>query len=310
MSVFHRVSAALFSCAAVLLLALPQVASAQATRTWVSGVGDDANPCSRTAPCKTFAGAISKTAANGEINCIDSGGFGTVTVTKSIIIDCKGVLAGVLNAGTGGVIINIAGGQVTLRNLDIQGAGTGTVGVRVLAAAAVQLDEVVIRGQSGSGLEVVPSANTHVTVSRSLIRDNAAHGILVNPSGGVSRVSVAHTTLAANALTGLRANDNSSVDISDTVLTGNGTHGATAASAGGPVNITLERTVSSANGNGGVLVSGGGAVMWLSNTLLMGNAYGFYPAVGGGQYLSFGNNRSVGNSTSNGTPTGGVVPML
>ena len=92
------------------LLAVPQLASAQATRTWVSGVGDDANPCSRTAPCKTFAGAISKTATNGEINCIDPGGFGAVTITKSIQIDCRGVLAGVLVSGTNGIIVNATGG--------------------------------------------------------------------------------------------------------------------------------------------------------------------------------------------------------
>src|SRR5881392_1320633 len=103
--------------ASVVGLAIPLLtaatASAQATRTWVSGVGDDANPCSRTAPCKTFAGAISKTAANGEINCLDSGGFGAVTITKSLIIDCTGTLGGILNAGSNGVAVNIAGGQVT-----------------------------------------------------------------------------------------------------------------------------------------------------------------------------------------------------
>src|SRR5262245_23923450 len=56
-------------------------AFAQATRTWVSGVGNDANPCSRTAPCKTFAGAISKTAIGGEIDALDPGGYGTITIT-------------------------------------------------------------------------------------------------------------------------------------------------------------------------------------------------------------------------------------
>src|SRR3954452_1504393 len=81
-------------------------ASAQATRTWVSGVGDDVNPCSRTAPCKTFAGAISKTAAAGEINCLDPGGFGTVTITKSLTIDCVGTLGSILAAGTNGVNVN------------------------------------------------------------------------------------------------------------------------------------------------------------------------------------------------------------
>ena len=88
-----RISKLLLSLAAITLAicvnALP--AHAQASRTWVSGVGNDANPCSRTAPCKTFAGAISKTAVNGEINCIDPGGFGAVTITKSITIDCHEV---------------------------------------------------------------------------------------------------------------------------------------------------------------------------------------------------------------------------
>src|SRR2546426_11184534 len=89
--------------------AFAAVAQAQATRTWVSGVGDDLNPCSRTAPCKTFAGAISKTAAGGEINCLDSGGFGSVTITKSITIKCEGVIAGVLASGTFGININDSG---------------------------------------------------------------------------------------------------------------------------------------------------------------------------------------------------------
>src|ERR1700712_2824888 len=95
-------------------------ASAQATRTWVSGVGDDVNPCSRTAPCKTFAGAISKTAPAGEINCLDSAGFGAVTITKSISILCNGVVGGILSAGTTGVIINaLASDRVILKGLDI-----------------------------------------------------------------------------------------------------------------------------------------------------------------------------------------------
>src|SRR3989440_249753 len=91
----------------LLTLFLPLApAHAQATRTWVSGVGDDANPCSRTAPCKTFAGAISKTAAGGEINCLDPGGFGAVTITKSIAIDCSEVFGSVLVSGTNGIVIS------------------------------------------------------------------------------------------------------------------------------------------------------------------------------------------------------------
>ena len=97
---------ALMVGSAATMLSLP--ASAQATRTWVSGNGSDSNPCSLTSPCKTFAGAISKTAINGEINCLDAGGYGAVVIAKSITIDCTGTYASIL-AGTGnGIIINIA----------------------------------------------------------------------------------------------------------------------------------------------------------------------------------------------------------
>src|ERR1700756_5323776 len=104
-----------------MICLLPIVAQAQATRTWVSGVGDDANPCSRTAPCKTFAGAISKTAPGGEINCLDPGGFGAVTITKSVTIDCHEIFGSVLVSGTNAINIAAAGGNVTLRNLNLNG---------------------------------------------------------------------------------------------------------------------------------------------------------------------------------------------
>src|ERR1017187_10013965 len=110
--------------ASVFLSSSLTPANAQATRTWVSGVGDDANPCSRTAPCKTFAGAISKTAAAGEINCIDTGGFGALTVTKSMTISCEAGTAGVLVAGTNGIVF--AGGPTDylyLKGLDFEGVG-------------------------------------------------------------------------------------------------------------------------------------------------------------------------------------------
>src|SRR5438105_14967695 len=92
-------------------LALSSLAHAQATRTWVSGVGDDANPCSRTAPCKTFAGAISKTFINGEIDVLDPGGYGTLTITKSITIDGGSTFASVLASGVNGIIVNVAAGN-------------------------------------------------------------------------------------------------------------------------------------------------------------------------------------------------------
>jgi hypothetical protein len=124
-------------------------AAAQATRTWVSGVGDDANPCSRTAACKTFAGAISKTAPGGEINCIDPGGFGAVTITKAITIDCTNTRAGVLVSGTNGIVVNAGPNDtVVLRGLDINGLGTGANGVALVAGGQLSIDKCVIYGFS------------------------------------------------------------------------------------------------------------------------------------------------------------------
>src|SRR6266550_4487024 len=105
---------------AIFTFAFASIAQAQATRTWVSGVGDDANPCSRTAPCKTFAGAISKTAAGGEINALDPGGFGGVTITKSISIEADGVIAGVLVSGTNGIHWT-SGGSLVVEKCTIKG---------------------------------------------------------------------------------------------------------------------------------------------------------------------------------------------
>ncbi|MED5619491.1 right-handed parallel beta-helix repeat-containing protein [Ideonella sp. BN130291] len=307
MNLLHSFGRCVATFAIILMMALPHAASAQATRTWVSGVGDDANPCSRTAPCKTFAGAISKTAANGEINCLDAGGFGGLTITKSIHIDCGGYIGGVLNAGSTGFVVNGAGINVTLRNLDIEGAGTGVNGVNVLNAASVQIDHVTIRGQSQSGVQVASSGNAHVSITNSMFRENAMHGVLVAPSGS-ARVAIAFSSLNANGLTGLRVNDNGFAAVSDSILSGNGTHGVTAASNGMPARVSLTRVTTSGNLNAGVLSSGGAATVWLSDVTSMGNAYGLYPGAGGA-YISFGNNKIAGNGTADGTPTTTVTPI-
>src|SRR5947199_6359505 len=132
---------------AVLALAVPSAAFGQATRTWVSGVGDDANPCSRTAPCKTFAGAISKTANGGEINCLDPGGFGGVTITKALTIKCHYTEGGVLVSGTNAIVVNAAAtDRVVLKGLDINGLGTGLNGVRILQAKSVKVLDSEIYG--------------------------------------------------------------------------------------------------------------------------------------------------------------------
>ena len=306
---FFKSSAAVVATTLVLLLA-PQAASAQATRTWVSGTGDDANPCSRTAPCKTFAGAISKTATSGEIDCLDSGGFGAVTITKSMLIDCSSTEGGITNPSTYGVTINASGANVTLRHLNIDGAATGLVAIRVLAAATVQIDDTFIKGQTGNGIEVTPAAASHVTIHNTVVRESGQHGIWVAPTAGaVAKVTVSGSTLTDNGLTGIRLNDNSTATVTDSVLTGNGSSGAATSSTTGPSTLSLDRVVSSHNHDGGVLAKGPAAIVWLANSLLTGNSYGFYPASGGGLYISFGNNRVAGNSVTDGTPNQ-TLPQL
>src|SRR5882724_2129828 len=133
----------------VLVLAGTTMMSAQASRTWVSGVGDDVNPCSRTAPCKTFAGAISKTAAGGEINCLDPGGFGGVTTIKAITFNCGYTLGSILVAGSPAITVNAGvNDRVTIRGIQMTGvnqtATPGTIGVRILGGLAVSIEDCVI----------------------------------------------------------------------------------------------------------------------------------------------------------------------
>src|SRR5882762_1399364 len=145
--------------------AFASLAQAQATRTWVSGVGDDLNPCSRTAPCKTFAGAISKTADCGEIDALDPGGFGSVTITKSITIDGTGTLAGILASLTTGVIINAPSDKViTLRGLSINGACNGIRGINVLQAKTVNIEDCVIFRFANEGILVNDSDGVALNV--------------------------------------------------------------------------------------------------------------------------------------------------
>jgi hypothetical protein len=186
---------------ALVALAIPATASAQATRTWVSGVGDDANPCSRTAPCKTFAGAISKTAAKGEINCLDPGGFGGVTITKSLAIKCHYTEGGVLVSGTNAIVVNAgAADVVTLRGLDINGLGTGLNGVRVLQARAVRILDSEIYGFVRNGVDYEPSnAPSKLGVYHTHIHDNTGNGVLDAPTTtGIGKAALKHNIIEDN----------------------------------------------------------------------------------------------------------------
>jgi hypothetical protein len=207
---------------------MPFVASspahAQATRTWVSGVGDDVNPCSRTAPCKTFAGAISKTLAGGEISVLDPGGFGAVTITKSMSINADGVEGSILGAGTVGIQVNAGVNDVVnIRGLTIEGATTGTHGVRVLNAGTVHVSKTIIRGfkSAGTGNGVsVESANPVTVFLTDVQINNNLKGVNVHATGASGNaVFLERASLEANTQNTLFMDTaNSAAAVSGSVL--------------------------------------------------------------------------------------------
>lgn len=172
---------------------------AQATRTWVSGVGDDVNPCSRTAPCKTLAGAISKTATGGEINVLDPGGFGAVTITKSITIDGGGIIGSILSSGTNGIIVNAPNSLVTIRNFSINGTGTtsGPNGIRVIAVKKLTVENCALSNFSANGIDVNTTTAADIAISNVTIHNASAGISIVGPgssigSGGFTVIDGCH----------------------------------------------------------------------------------------------------------------------
>ena len=290
-----------------LFVAFSVIADAQATRTWVSGVGDDVNPCSRTAPCKTFAGAISKTATNGEITCLDPGGFGAVTVTKSITIDCSQVASSILASGSNGIIVNITNAADTnkffrLVGVSINGAATGINGLRILAANTIILEDVAIDGfsQHGISLETSTAGLTKVVINKSSVVNNAGNGFNTFITGGATaNISVNNSLFATNNI-GFNLSQSVKTSFQNSIITSNTT--------GVQVHfgeLTMSECQISLNGTGvnAGTFSGGGGTIRISGNTITGNDNGIVP--GFGTIISLGNNTIQGN-TVNGSPSSTV----
>jgi hypothetical protein len=286
----------------VLLLAASSVANAQATRTWVSGVGDDVNPCSRTAPCKTFAGAISKTAANGTISVLDSGGFGAVTITKSITIEGDGALASVLGAGTNGITVNAGVSDiVTLRNLIIEGANTGLNGIRFLNGLSLTVENCVINRFTLKGIDFEPAGAASLFVRNTVVRNfnfgGTGGAIFIKPSGvGSASVSLTDVQLQRSVF-GVRAEGNSKVSIRSSTITGNSGDGVIAFSAAGSTpTVHVDSSLVTLNGTGIRAEGGANAIVRISGSSIVNNTGASIASVGGGQIISFGDNNIGGNA--------------
>lgn len=266
-------------------------AQAQATRTWVSGVGDDANPCSRTAPCKTFAGAISKTAVAGEINCLDGGGYGAVTITKSITIDCTDVPASILASNVNGVVVNLSTpGTVRLRGMSINGASTGINGVRVLSVGNLFIEDVIIDGFSQHGISVETSTGaSKIVISDATISNNAGNGFnTFIIGGGSATLSVSGSLFAVNNI-GFNLSQSVKSTFQDSIITGN--------NMGVLVNFgELGMTNCQVSTNGVGVQAASGGIIRMSNTSVLSNTTG----LSGSSIISSGNNLVQSNGT-NGT---------
>ena len=297
-----RFSVKIFAIA-IFMFAFASLAQAQATRTWVSGVGDDANPCSRTAPCKTFAGAISKTAACGEISVLDPGGFGAVTITKSITIDGTGTLAGILAAGTTGVIINAAATDViTLRGISINGACTGIRGINILQAKTVNIEDVVIFRFLNEGILAAETASTElfINIRNSVIRNNGTDGISTSSTTGLVKVSITNSSLEGN-LNGIHAKRGSRVTAEGTLLSNNLSTGAFSDGTGSQSEINLTRSVIANNGTG---IQGGGgtatalSIVRINDCDIYSNTSDATLISTNGEIDTYQNNRIIGNGTN------------
>ncbi len=298
---------------AVFTLTASSLAHGQATRTWVSGVGDDVNPCSRTAPCKTFAGAFSKTAINGEIDALDPGGFGTLTVTKSITVDGTGTFASTLASSTTGFTVNLTSNladdplrMVRLRGLSINGAGvTGTVGSRTgirginissanTSQPNVVIEDCIIDGFVNEGI-LFASNGGKLAVRNTSIRNNGTAGIKVDSqSGNLNRASIEHSSLRFNA-DGIRVEDNARVSINDSVLSLN-TNGLNATNASASAQVSIFHSMVAENTGTGIIAAGPitFSTVFVSESLISDNATGV-SASANGRIFSSVNNTLAGN---------------
>ncbi len=282
------------------------VAEGQATRTWVSGVGDDANPCSRTAPCKTYAGAISKTAAGGEISVLDPGGYGALTITKSITIQGTGTLASGLNSSVNGFLINGAGVIVVLRDLSINGAGTtlGVNGVRFIQGSKLIMERVNIQNQSNRcvSIEVAATVNlTDVTMSNC-----TSIGYAAFPSAppAITKTTLNNVRSIQNGI-GVYIANGGIANIYDSVIANNTNVGLVSEQNSGTTTVNVMNSIISGNGTG-ITAGNGASTTRLTGTSVFNNTTGFN-FVGGGQILTFGNNYIGGNGGSQ-TPSGPTIP--
>ena len=280
------------------------LASAQAPRTWVSGVGDDVNPCSRTAPCKTFAGAISRTAAGGEIDALDPGGFGAVTIVKAITIDGGGgQVASVLVNGTNGIVVQAGASDVViLRNLRINGivqnpqGGGGINGIRWTSGKTLHIENCVIFGFNNNGIDIAKGDGGNAAVINTIVENNANAGLKNENSSMTVNVSIDRSQFEGNQF-GIWSGSFSKITTTNSDASG-GSYGFITQSGLGTSENNISNTTANNDSAAGV-ASGGGAT---ASTVRIIGVTLFNDGTG----LAIGANGSVLTGGGNSNPSGGA----
>ena len=287
---------------AIFTFALASLAQAQASRTWVSGVGDDANPCSRTAPCKTFAGAISKTIAGGEIDVLDPGGFGAVTITKSLTIDGThgGGFGSVLASSTNGILVNDSGAGtiiVTLRSLSINGGPPttpGLNGIRFLSGKTLNIEDCkIFNFTQNAGIDVQATTTVQINVSDSSIYNNV-RGIRLTTSSGFASANIVNCQIKLNTNEGIRLETNGFANVDSSNIAGNVTG---VSCNGGAVNLTHDQLSGNATG-----LAAGSSTSRIGGCTFFGNTTAV--SIAGGAVKTTGDNYIDGPITG-----GGLTPL-
>ena len=304
---------ALFGFMLVLWAPTPPAHAQGVSRTWVSGTGNDGNDCSRGTPCQTFAGAYGKTLAGGEIDVLDPGGYGALTITGPISIYNDGVgEAGILVSGANGIVISAgASDVVNLRGLIFNGSNSASPdGIDIVTAGRVSIQNCVIQ-QFTTGIGVLPASGTvDVKIQDTTITGNGT-GMLVKPSGGaIANVAIDRAQLDNNTGGGLRVDGTGggtvTGSLSDSSVSLNSSNGVNSVGGAGNSKIDLTRDVIASNGLAGIQSNGGTSTVTVGSSMLSNNGTATN-AVGGGALLSFGNNQVTGPA---GTGfSGGIGPQ-
>ena len=293
-----------FLALAIFMFASVSIAQAQASRTWVSGVGDDVNPCSRTAPCKTFAGAISKTAACGEIDALDPGGYGAVTITKSITIDGTGTFASILASLVTGITINAAATDViTIRGISINGFCNGLRAMNILQAKTVNIEDCVMFRFNGPGILVNESSDLALNIRNTVVRDNVGAGLDMTTSSGAVKFSISNSSFNGNSH-GIHAKQRTQGTVDNSVMSNNTTNGAfsDAVGAGTVAIIRIWNSQMGNNGGSGVRAGNAGnagtAVIQIGQSQLNNNTTAGALLTAPGILETFQNNSMEGNGNN------------